>query len=192
MLPSFTSNPPIPLHRHKHTPGGTHTHTCIWQYSPVLSRSTVPTSQPPRPNFKVAQPRRTRLGLPERLSLGSGVTGSRGLKLILSLWSCSALFSLLSSCSAPYRSRISRHLQSNQVGKKVSFLSLSSPCLSRWEILPLVHDALTDKEPGGVIMELTALFSIFHHGHLSLCSISFLRANGERTREVSIEGNGLN
>lgn len=101
MWPCYCHYPPIPLHRHKHTPGGTYTHTHThvrrhtqW-YFLALRRSTT---QPLWPDFKVSQSRHTQLGLPERLSLGSGVMGSRGLKLILSLWSCSTLFSLLSKC----------------------------------------------------------------------------------------------
>lgn len=101
MWPCYCHYPPIPLHRHKHTPGGTYTHTHThvrrhtqW-YFLALRRSTT---QPLWPDFKVSQSWHTQLGLPERLSLGSGVMGSRGLKLILSLWSCSTLFSLLSKC----------------------------------------------------------------------------------------------
>lgn len=126
-------------HQGAHTHARTHAEQCF----SVLSRFTVPTSQPPWPNFKVTQPQCTWLGLPERHSPGSRVTGSRGLKLILSLWSRSALFSLLSSCSAPYRSLVSWHLQRNW--KKCHF-SLFSPCLLRWKIPPLVHDTLSDKE----------------------------------------------
>lgn len=79
------------IHTHTHTHVRRHTQ---W-YFLALRRSTT---QPLWPDFKVSQSRHTQLGLPERLSLGSGVMGSRGLKLILSLWSCSTLFSLLSKC----------------------------------------------------------------------------------------------
>lgn len=118
MWPCYCHYPPIPLHRHKHTPGGTYTHTHThvrrhtqW-YFLALRRSTT---QPLWPDFKVSQSRHTQLGLPERLSLGSGVMGSRGLKLILSLWSCSTLFSLLSKC---YRCLASLHLHRNARKKK--------------------------------------------------------------------------
>lgn len=103
MFLSFTSNPPTPLHGHKHTPGVGCTHTHTLSLSSVLTRFTEPTSQPPRPNFKVARLQHTWLLLPERLSLGSRVIGSRGLKLMLPIWFCSALFSLLSSHCTPYK-----------------------------------------------------------------------------------------
>ena len=83
--------------------GGAHTHTHTHTQWQLFSRPQPHLQyQPPilpDPTSKPPEPPRTRLGLPERLSPGSGVTGSRGLKLIFSLWSRSALFSLLSSCS---------------------------------------------------------------------------------------------
>lgn len=86
-------------------------------------------------------------------------------------------------------SSLLRHLQRSWGGKKVSFLS---PCLPRWKFLPLVHDTMTGKEHSGVIMEVTVLFLVFHHGHLSLCSISSLGANGEGKRQVFNEENSVN
>ena len=89
------SSPQAQIHpggAHTHTHTHTHTQISIFQCSADLQYQPLSL---PGPNFKVAQPLGTRFGLPERPSLGSGVTGSRALKLVSSLWSRSALFSPL-------------------------------------------------------------------------------------------------
>lgn len=90
--------------------GGGHAYTHIHTHSgvfPVLSQSTVASSQT---QLQSRLSSAHSAGTPWETQ-GFGVRGSRGLKLILSLWSCLALFSLFSSLIALYRRLIKPHLQ---------------------------------------------------------------------------------